>query len=76
MISSINKKGGVGIVILIILILLAIGAFFLISSGVLEKAVDPCEREFSSCNHACGEGLLSSVCKEKCSYDYRSCKNG
>jgi flagellar basal body-associated protein FliL len=72
-----NKKGGAGIVILIIiLILLGIGAYVLISSGTLEKAVDPCEREFSDCNHACGEGILSSVCKEKCSYDYRSCKNG
>ncbi len=72
-----NKKGGAGIVILIIiLLLLGIGAYVLISSGTLEKAVDPCEREFSDCNHACGEGLLSSVCKEKCSYDYRKCKNG
>lgn len=73
-VRMLNKKGGAGIVLLIILILLAIGAFFLISSGTLEKAIDPCEREFTDCNHACGEGLLSSICKEKCSYDYRSCK--
>ena len=71
-----NKKGGAGaIIILLIIIALIVGAYFLISSGTLEKAIDPCERQFSDCNHACGEGLLSSICKEKCSYNYRSCKN-
>ncbi len=74
----IYKKAGAGIAvfIIILLILLGVAAFFIINSGALEKVVDPCEREFSDCNHACGEGLLSSVCKEKCSYDYRKCKNG
>jgi hypothetical protein len=71
-----SKKAGAGLVILIILIILAIIGFFLVSSGTLQKAVDPCERSFSDCNHGCGEGILSSVCKEKCSYDYRNCKNG
>ncbi len=71
-----NKNGGAGIVIFIIILPLSgIGAFILISSGTLEKAIDPCEREFSDCNHSYGEGLLNSVCKEKCSYDYRKCKN-
>lgn len=71
-----NKKAGAGVVIFIIILLLLLGiaAYFIISSGALEKAVDPCEREFQDCNHACGEGILSSVCKEKCSYDYRRCK--
>lgn len=69
-----NKKGGAGIVILIIivLLLLGIGAFILIQS----RTLDPCERSFQECNHSCGEGILSSVCREKCSYDYRNCKNG
>jgi len=73
-----NKKGGAGVVvfIIILLLLLGIGAVIMIQSGAVEKAVDPCEREFSSCNHGCGEGILSSVCKEKCSYSYRGCKNG
>ncbi len=72
-----NKKAGAGIAIFIIilLILLGIAAFFIFQSGAVQQAVDPCERDFSNCNHACGEGLLSSVCKEKCSYDYRKCKN-
>jgi hypothetical protein len=69
-----NKKGKAGIVILIAVIL-AIGAFILIQSGVIEKAIDPCERQFSDCNHGCGEGILNSICKEKCSYDYRSCED-
>lgn len=72
-----NKQAGTGAVIFIIilLILLGIGAYIIIQSGALGKAVDPCEREFSECNHACGTGILSSVCKEKCSYDYRRCKS-
>jgi len=71
-----NKKGGSGVVIFIIilLLLLGIGAYIIIQSGALEKAIDPCEKSFQDCNHACGEGILNSICKEKCSYDYRSCK--
>lgn len=71
--KKMNKKGSTAIVILVI-VLLAIGAFILIQSGVISKAIDPCEREFSDCNHGCGEGILNSICKEKCSYDYRVCK--
>lgn len=73
-----DNKGGAGIVIFIIILLLLLGisAFIIIQSGALEKAVDPCEKQFSECNHGCGSGILSSVCKEKCSYDYRGCKNG
>lgn len=71
-----DKQGGAGIVIFIIilLILLGIAVYFIIQSGAVEKAVDPCEREFQDCNHDCGEGILSSICKEKCSYEYRRCK--
>lgn len=72
-----SVKGGAGIVIIIILlIILGIGAFVVIQSGTLEKAVDPCAKQLDSCNYGCGDGILSSLCKEKCSYDYRSCKNG
>lgn len=38
------------------------------------RYIDPCEKAFNECNHACGEGFLNSICKEKCSYDYRKCK--
>jgi len=74
-----NKTGSTGwiaFIILLILILLGIGAYFLIASGTVEKAVDPCEREFDACNRACGEGIFNSICKEGCSYDYRNCKYG
>jgi hypothetical protein len=64
------------VIVVILIILLVVGAFVLIQSGVIERALDPCEKIFSDCNHGCGEGILSSICKEKCSYDYRSCKNG
>lgn len=76
-----NKQAGAGVVIFIIilLILLGIAGFFIysqVTGGVVRQMTDPCENAFSECNHACGEGILSSICKEKCSYDYRSCKNG
>jgi len=65
------------------ILILAIFAFLMIQGGVLDEAakgsgvpyVDPCVRAFDECNYDCGEGILSSVCKEKCSYDYRKCKN-
>lgn len=69
-----QAKAGTVILIIILLILLGIAVYFIIQSGAVEKAVDPCEREFSECNHACGTGILSSICEEKCSYDYRRCK--
>ncbi len=71
-----DKKAGAGIVIFIIilLILLGIAAFVIIQSGAFQQAVDPCEKQFQDCNHGCGEGILNSVCKEGCSYNYRNCK--
>ena len=60
-------------VLVIIIILLIAGAFIFIQSGAIKKALDPCEGEFSDCNHGCGEGILSSICKEKCAYNYRNC---
>lgn len=73
-----GRKAGVGIVIfvVILLILLGIAAFVIIQSGAFQQAVDPCERQFQDCNHACGEGILKSICKEGCSVSYRDCKVG
>ena len=73
-----NKKGGAGIVILIILLLLIFGGIvlILINSGTAQKALDPCEKNFSDCNHNCGDGILSSICKEKCTWEHNNCKNG
>ena len=73
-----NRKGGAGtvIIIIILLILLGLAVFFIfsqMSGNVISQVVDPCERQFNECNYGCGEGILSSVCKEKCSYDYRRC---
>lgn len=53
-----------------------------IDSGILDEFtqssgvayVDPCERQLNQCNHGCGEGIFNSICKEKCSYDYRKCR--
>lgn len=73
-----NKKAGAGVVIFIIIliILLGIAAFVIIQSGAFQQAVDPCERQFQDCNHACGEGILNSICKEGCSSSYRDCRGG
>ena len=75
MIKNRRAGTGIGVFIIILLILLGIGAYVIIQSGALGKVVDPCERELQDCNHRCGEGILSSICKEKCSYDYRRCKS-
>jgi len=58
-----------------LIILLVIATFFIIQSGAFERAIDPCEKELSDCNHSCGEGILNSICKEKCTYDYRACED-
>lgn len=72
-----NKKAKSKLVILtvILVILLGIAAFVIVQSGAFERAIDPCEKELSDCNHSCGEGILNSICKEKCTYDYRECQN-
>ncbi len=64
------------ILIIILFILLFVGSVVLVQSGVVKRIIDPCERVFTDCNHGCGEGILSSICKEKCSYDYRICEDG
>lgn len=66
----------IGAVIFFIVIAAEEGVFdeLLGGGGKIASVVDPCEREFNSCNHACGEGILNSICKEKCSYEYRQCR--
>lgn len=71
-----DKKAGVGTAIFVIfLIILAIVSFIVIQNGALERAIDPCEKALTDCNHNCGSGILSSICKEKCTYDYNNCKS-
>jgi len=73
-----TKKGGAGTtIIIIILVLLLLGAVFIVfQGGGIQKAVDPCERQFSQCNHACGEGFLNSFCKAECTSNYNKCGGG
>lgn len=71
-----KAKSGVAIFIIILLILLGIGAYIIIQSGALEKATDPCKKQFEECNYQCGEGFLNSICKSGCTEIYQECKNG
>ena len=61
--------------IVIIVLLLIVGVAVLAQNDTVKKLFDPCERTFSDCNHNCGEGILNSICKEKCTYDYRVCED-
>jgi len=72
-----NKKDKSNLVIftIVLIILLVIATAIIIRSGAFEKAINPCEKEFSDCNYGCGEGILNSICKEKCTYDYGVCQN-
>lgn len=59
------------IIILCIFILL----FSIIINGCTTiRQIDPCEREYTKCVHECGEGILSSICKEKCTYERNDCQ--
>ncbi len=61
---------------LAISLILIIGLLFLVSGCALGAVFDPCESKFQDCNHACGEGILSGLCKEKCTYEYNRCGEG
>lgn len=88
--KEVQPKKSSGLKIFFLLLIIGVIVFFVIMAaeeGLFEellsggekaigRVVDPCEREFNSCNHECGEGILSSICKEKCSYSYRKCKGG
>ena len=55
-------------IVILVILLLSIG----LMSGC--TVIDPCERKYTNCVHDCGEGILSSICKEKCTYDRNSCQ--
>jgi hypothetical protein len=63
------------ILIIVILILFLTGNLNSHTGAAVKKYVDPCETKYKNCVHACGEGLLSGICKEKCTYDRRVCKS-
>jgi len=69
-----GKSGFVWLIVVIIL--LVVGAVILTQTDTIKKLIDPCERTFTDCNHGCGEGILNSLCKEKCTYDYNVCEKG
>lgn len=80
-----QKSSGSFLKILVILAIIVIAVVVILnmaekgtfsSGGGVSRVIDPCQRTLDSCNTGCGEGILSSVCKEKCAYDYRKCKNG
>lgn len=56
------------------LIVLCIISLLLISG--CSEISDPCKSQFEDCNYDCGDGILSSICKEKCTYQYNNCKEG
>lgn len=58
----------------IILLILILSVVFISGCSAVTKVVDPCKGEFDECNYNCGQGLLSSICKEKCTYEYSRCK--
>lgn len=60
------------IYLFLILGLVLLSALFVL--GCISNPLDKCQRDFDKCNHDCGEGILSSICKEKCTYNYNKCK--
>lgn len=62
----------VGIIIAIVIIAQQ-GAFS--SGGGISKIIDPCERQFDTCNRECGEGWGSGLCKTACTVQYNDCKS-
>ena len=59
---------------LIILLLISI---FLVSGCTVssplypkEQAKNTAKAEFDECNQRCGDGILNSICKEGCTYQY------
>ncbi|MFH1377097.1 MAG: hypothetical protein ABIH25_05675 [Candidatus Woesearchaeota archaeon] len=59
--------------IVIMMLLMFIIGFGIIISGCTISNEAKCEIEYKSCVHDCGEGILSSICKEKCTYDRKQC---
>ena len=67
-----HPKSNLRIVVILLI------AIVIVSSGIILVGgctiLDPCERKYTSCVHDCGEGILSDLCKEKCTYDRNQCK--
>ena len=60
------------ILLSMLLIVLVVAMAFM--SGCDSVSPDPCKRSFDSCNYNCGKGMLSSICQEKCTYQYNTCR--
>lgn len=58
----------------LMLVFIIIALFLLMGCTEIKKVADPCRSAFEDCNYSCGEGVLSSICKEKCTYDYNTCR--
>lgn len=77
-----KSSGGAVAAFVIILIIVGIVVVIIFSAneglfspgGGIERAIDPCERQFDACNRGCGEGWGSGICKSACSLEYNSCK--
>lgn len=67
------------IIFVMFISVMLLSIIFISGCTTAQTILDPCkincEDIFQSCNHKCGEGLLSSICKEKCTYDYNRCMN-
>jgi uncharacterized protein YceK len=63
--------------IIIVCIIILLFSITIMSGCKTIRQIDPCEREYTECVHECGEGILSSICKEKCTSDRTKCnENG
>ncbi len=49
--------------------------FFISGCSEISKVTDKCKTAFEDCKYSCGDGILSSICKEKCTYQYDKCKS-
>lgn|GEM_PF-3271305 len=58
---------------MIILVLAILSLAIVLTSGC--TVIDPCERNYTNCVHDCGEGILSGICKEKCTFDRNECQD-
>jgi len=72
MIKGIKLKKLVSAVLFAVLVAGVLATFVFASDCT--ATMDPCEKQLQDCNHACGEGVLAGICKEKCTYDYNQCK--
>lgn len=58
-----------------LIIFLFIVLFFISGCSEISKITDKCKTAFEDCKYSCGDGILSSICKEKCTYQYDKCKS-